>query len=101
MELTYDAVTSYIVFAGILAVLFWATLVLLVLSSRRRRDWLRWFGLMAVVAMAALFWTTSAVMRITGTVNPFLLNTWSRILYAMLAFYVLSVAWINRSVLRG
>lgn len=85
----------YAIFASILAGLFWAALVLLLSASKRRNHWLKRFGLMLVTLNTALFWTVSASMRIWGEPNPYLLNMWSRALYAMLGFYLLGYSYLQ------
>ena len=93
--------TGYVVFATFLALLYWTALVLLLLASRRYNHWLKRFGLMVITLAVALFWSTSAIMRVTHTTDATLLNMWSRVLYAMLAFYVLGFAWMNWKIPRA
>lgn len=86
---------AYALFAATLAIVFWVTLALLLVESRRNNHWLTRAGLMAVVLNAALFWTAACVARLLDLNRAAALNTWSRISYAMLAFYVLGYAVVN------
>lgn len=92
---------NYVAFAAFLASLFWSALVLMLLASKRYNHWLKRFGLMVITLVAALFWTTSAFMRMTQTTDAVLLNTWSRVLYVMLALYVFGFALMNWTIPRG
>lgn len=87
----------YLVFDVVVAGAFWAALVLLLLTSARHNHWLRKAGLIVITAMAGAFWTAAAVLRVYdhGLPAAVILNWWSRVLYAMLAFYVLGYAWLN------
>lgn len=83
------------IFGTSIALILWAAFVLLVLATRHRNHWLKRLGLMAVTLNGALLWTTSAAMRFTGRLDPYLLNNWSRVFYAMFACYVLGFAWLS------
>ena len=92
---------AYALFSVVLAVLFWSTLILLIATSRRSNHWLKRFGLMMLVGNAALMWSTTAILRVTANMMPLLINMWSRMTYAMLAFYVLGYAWLQWRRPRG
>jgi len=91
-------------FGFIVAVMLWSALAFMISTSRRANHWLTRFGLMAVTTVGALLWTTSTFMRVTNTMNVYLINAWSRIFYAMFAFYALGFAlitwWVIRKVKR-
>lgn len=86
---------AYVLFALTLAVLFWLAVALLLVVSHRYNHWLRRFGLIWIAANAGLFWLAAGVMRYMALERAYVLNMWSRVLYAMLALYVLGYALIN------
>lgn len=87
-------------FGATVALLLWLALAFLLLASRRRNHWLKRFGLMVVVGAGAVYWTISAGMRITGTVDAILLTDLSRMWYALFAFYAVSFGYLNWRVPR-
>jgi len=82
-------------FGAAIASMLWASLVLLLLASRDPNLVLLQFGLILVTLNGALLFSVSAYMRVTDTMDPLLINGWSRVFYAMFAVYVLGFAWLN------
>lgn len=91
------------VIAGLLALAFWLTLLLLLLASKRSNHWLRRFGLMAVALNFALLWSYAAISRAYDLAGRLQVTAnWTRIASGMLAAYLLGFAWLTwRAVRKG